>query len=314
MMLSEKQRLKNMACPDGPVDLVIDTDAYNEIDDQFAISYAICAPEKLRVRALYAAPFTNERSTGPADGMEKSYREIKKLLALAGRPDAYPVFRGSEKYLPDERTAVISDAAEDLVRRARGYSPDRPLYVAAIGAITNVASALITDPGIADRIVIVWLGGNAPHWPDNREFNCMQDVAAARVVFDSGVPLVLLPCKGTVSAFTTTGPELEYWLRGRNALCDYLTDHTIEAAEEYAKGTPWSRCLWDVTAVGWLMNDGGRLMLSSLVPTPVPEYDHRYSFDSARPLCRMVYHIDRDALFADLVRHIAKAADQGFCD
>lgn len=58
------QRLLNMECPKGPADLVIDSDTYNEIDDQFAVSYALHAPEKLRVKALYAAPFTNERSAG----------------------------------------------------------------------------------------------------------------------------------------------------------------------------------------------------------------------------------------------------------
>ncbi len=237
--------------------------------------------------------------------MEKSNREILKLLSLDGKEGRIPVFRGSDRYLPDEHTPVLSDAAADLVRRAEAYPPGNPLYVVSIGAITNIASAVLLNPGIADRITVIWLGGNAPHWPDNLEFNCRQDVAAARIVLGSGVPLILLPCMGVVSAFTTTGPELEYWLRGKNALCDYLVDHTVEAAEEYAKGKVWSRVIWDVTAVGWLLNDGNRLMLDRLVPTPVPGYDHHYSQDLSRPPCRMVYHIHRDALLADLVQHIA---------
>ncbi len=304
-MLSEAQRILNMECPRGPVDLVIDSDAYNEIDDQFAISYAIHAPEKIRVRALYAAPFANERSSGPADGMEKSYQEMLNLLSLSEKTGCCPVFRGSDRYLLNEQTPVLSDAASDLIRRAVAYTPEKPLYVVSIAAITNIASALLMNPGIAEKIVVVWLGGNALHWPDNMEFNCKQDVAAAGIVLNSGIPLVLLPCMGVVSAFTTTGPELEYWLRGKNALCDYLTDNTIEAAEEYAKGKVWSRAIWDVTAVGWLLNDNNRLMLDRLVPTPVPEYDHHYSQAPGRPLCRMVYHIHRDALFSDLVKHIA---------
>ncbi len=303
-MLNQEQRIRNMECPREIVDLVIDSDTYNEIDDQFAISYAIRATEKLRVQALYAAPFTNERSSGPADGMEKSYREMLKLLRLAGCEGGIPVFRGSDAYLTDEHTPVRSDAAADLVKRAACHTAENPLYVVSIGAITNIASAILADPGITEKLVVVWLGGNALHWPDNLEFNCRQDVAAARIVLGSGVPLVLLPCMGVVSSFTTTGPELEHWLRGRNALCDYLVDNTIQAAGEYAKGKVWSRAIWDVTAVGWLMNDGNRLMLDRLVPVPVPEYDHRYSVDPARPLCRMVYHIHRDALFADLVKHI----------
>ena len=303
-MLSQEQRLKNLECPRERIDMVLDTDTYNEIDDQFAISYALRAKEKLDVKALYAAPFFNARSTGPADGMERSYQEILKLLRLAGVEK--PVYRGSDRYLPDEATAVRSDAALDLCDRAMGYTPEKPLYVVAIGAITNIASALIMKPEIADRIVVIWLGGHSLHWHTNKEFNCMQDVAAARVVYASGAPLVILPCQGVVSAFTTTGPELEYWLKGRNALCDYLVENTVAAAEEYAKGKVWSRVIWDVTAIGWLLNDEGRLMNDRLIHTPIPEYDHHYAEDFTRPLCKYVYQIHRDALFADLFTHLTQ--------
>ena len=299
-----EQRLKNLEIPTGSVDMVLDTDAYNEIDDQFAISYALHATEKLNVLALYAAPFFNNRSSSPADGMERSYQEILKLLRLSKLE--YPVYRGSDRYLPDEQTPVASDAARHLTELAMRYSPEKPLYVVALGAITNVASALLMKPEIADNIVVVWLGGNALEWHDNIEFNIHQDVASARVVFASGAPLVMLPCLGVVSAFTSTEPELTYWLKGKNDLCDYLVQHTVEAANEYAKGRVWSRVIWDVTTVGWLLNDGRRFMLDKLIPTPIPEYDHHYAQDPRRPLCRYVYHINRDALMGDLFAHISR--------
>lgn len=303
-MLTMEQRLKNLEIPTGSVDMVLDTDAYNEIDDQFAISYALHATEKLNVLALYAAPFFNDRSNSPADGMERSYQEILKLLRLSKLE--CPVYRGSDRYLPDEQTPVASDAAKHLTELAMRYSPEKPLYVVAIGAITNVASALLMKPEIADNIVVVWLGGNALEWHDNIEFNIRQDVASARVVFASGAPLVMLPCLGVVSAFTSTEPELTYWLKGKNDLCDYLVQHTVEAANEYAKGRVWSRVIWDVTTVGWLLNDGRRFMLDKLIPTPIPEYDHHYAQDPRRPLCRYVYHINRDALMGDLFAHISR--------
>ncbi len=302
-MLTMEQRLRMLETPQTLVDLVIDTDAYNEIDDQFAISYALRAPDRVRLLALCAAPFKNERSTGPADGMEKSYQEILHLLRLA--EEKVPVYRGSTDYLPDEKTPVVSDAAEALARLAMEHTTEEPLYVAAIGAITNVASALLLKPEIADRMVLVWLGGNAIDWPDNREFNMLQDVAAARVVFDSGVPLVILPCQGVVTHFTTTGPELEFWLRGRNPLCDYLVQQTVDEANTYAKGKVWSRVIWDVTTVGWILNRDGSFMQDKLIPTPIPQYDHHYSQDSRRPLCRYVYMVRRDALFADLFSRLS---------
>lgn len=301
-MLTMQQRLCMLETPKGRVDLVLDTDAYNEIDDQFAISYAIKSTDRLTLKALYAAPFLNKRSESPADGMEKSYREIMKLLELAGTD--YPVFRGSQTYLSDERTPVLSAAAQDLAQRAMQYSSDKPLYVVAIGAITNVASALLLQPEIADRVVIVWLGGHALEWHDNREFNICQDVAAARVVMDSGAPLVLLPCMGVVNAFATTGPELAYWLAGKNALADYLYRQTCDTANAYAAGRVWSRPIWDVTAVGWLLNEDSRFMLDKLIPTPIPEYDHHYAQSPNRPFCKYVYHIKRDALMGDLFARV----------
>ena len=52
-----------------------------------------------------------------------------------------------------------------------------------IGAITNIASAILMNPEIVNRMVVVWLGGHALSWPDTEEFNMVQDIAAARIVF-----------------------------------------------------------------------------------------------------------------------------------
>lgn len=305
--MTHEQLLKNLQVPAGPIDVVLDTDTYNEIDDQFALSYLLRSGEKLTVKALCAAPFFNDNSTSPEDGMERSYREIFNLLHLAEREDLNPiVFEGSRTYLPDERTPVDSPAARELVRLAKDYSPEKPLYVVAIGAITNVASALLMDPAIKDNIVIVWLGGHALEWPETGEFNMMQDVAAARVVFGCGAPVVQLPCMGVVDHFYATGPELRYWLGGKNALCDYLVAHTEEAANAYAAGKVWSRVIWDVTAVGWLLNDGNRLMEGRILPAPLPQYDNHYSIDFTRHPSCYVWCIHRDALMQDLVEKLSR--------
>ena len=300
--MTENQRLCNLAVPQGPVDVVLDTDTYNEIDDQFAIAYLLRSGEKLRTKALYAAPFFNSLSTGPEDGMEKSYQEIGKLLRFMERD--VPVFRGSAAFLKDERTPVHSDAARDLARRVLDYSPEAPLYIVAIGAITNVASALLLEPKLAENAVVVWLGGHGRHYHDTREFNMAGDVAAARVVMASGVPFVQLPCMGVVSEFRISGPELDYWLKDKNPLADYLAQNTRDAAERYAKGKTWSRVIWDVTAVAWLLNEKDRFMHSRLLPMELPGYDHQYHSMEHAPLMQYVYTINRDALMEDLINKI----------
>ncbi len=287
--------------PTGRVDVVLDTDTYNEIDDQFAVAYLLRSEDKLNCVAMYAAPFSNHR-TRVDEGMEKSYEELLKILRLCGREDKISVcFKGSDRYLPSEREPVSSPAAHDLVERAKAYTEENPLYVVAIGAITNVASALLLDPSIADKIVVVWLGGHALQWKDTKEFNMMQDVAAARVVFSMATRLVQLPCMGVVSSFTISQPELEAYLVGVNPLCDYLAKNTIRYENQWNEGRPWAKQIWDVTAVAWLLNEGNRFMEAIPVPVHMPEYDHRYGLPTGERLMLYVRHINRTLLMEDLL-------------
>ena len=302
--MTNEQRIKNLSVPESRVDVVLDTDAYNEIDDQYAIAYLLKSKEKLNTKAIYAAPFFNSNSVSPKDGMEKSYNEILKLISLLG--EKVDVFKGSDRYLDNENTPVISPAAQDLAERVKNYSPQNPLYVIAIGAITNIASAILLNPEIAENAVVIWLGGHALHYHDTKEFNMYQDVAAARVVMQSGVPFVQLPCMGVVNSFAVSKQELGFWLKGKNDLADYLAENTINAAESYAKGSAWTRVIWDVTAVAWLLNDSERFMESRIIPTPIPTYDNFYATDYNGHPMRYVYNIKRDNLMNDLFRKLTE--------
>lgn len=303
--MTEEKRLERLKKPKGQIEVVLDTDTYNEIDDQFALAYLIKSEEKLRLQAIYAAPFFNHHSESPEDGMEKSYAEIHKVLKLMGKQEFCDVvFKGSKEYLPSEKKPVESPAARDLIERAMSRADDNPLYVVAIGAITNIASAILMEPEIIEKIVVVWLGGNSREWKDDREFNAYQDIAADRVVFGSGVPVVQLPCMGVVSSFTTTGPELEYWLRGKNSLCDYLIDNTIQEAELCGQPSCWSRAIWDVTAVAWLLDED--FMEERYEHCPVPQYDDKWAINKTGHFIKYVYGINRDRLFEDLFKKLAK--------
>lgn len=313
--MTTEQYIKNLTTPVGAVDVILDTDAYNEIDDQFAIAYLLHCGEKLNIKGFCAAPFYNRRSSYPADGMERSYHEILKVLNLAERGELCgKVYRGSLTYLPDEKTPVESEAADFMAKQADSYSPEHPLYIVAIGAITNVASAILMNPRMTENTVVIWLGGHGIHMPRGAaEFNMMQDIAAARVVMGCGVPFVQLPCEGVVDHFLTTGPELNFWLKGKNKLCDYLAENTVHFIETYrlagacAESQPWSKVIWDVTAVAWLMNDGERFMRDRLCPSPIAEYDGHYAIDTTRHFMKYVYEIHRDALFEELFGRLGEA-------
>ena len=302
--MTNEQRIRNLSVPKECIDVVLDTDAYNEVDDQFAISYLLKSKEKLNTKAIYAAPFLNSNSKSPKDGMEKSYDEIFKLLSLL--EVRVSVFRGSEMYLDNESTPVVSPAAQDLAERVKNYSPQNPLYVVAIGTITNIASAILLNHEVAQNTVVIWLGGHALHYDHTREFNMYQDVAAARVVMQSGVPMVQIPVMGVVNVFTISKPELEFWLKGKNDLADYLAENTIKAADRYAKGTAWTRVICDVTAVAWLLNESNKFMESRIIPTPIPTYDNLYATNYNSYPMRYVYNIKRDALMTDLIKKLTE--------
>ncbi len=197
--------LERLEWPQGKVRMVLDTDTYNEIDDQFALTYALKSPEKIRLESVYAAPFHNNKSTGPEDGMNKSYDEILNILSMLDVPSKNLVYHGSTGYLENIHTPRDSEAVRDLIKRAMKCE-DEPIYVVAIGAVTNVASAILTEPKIIEKIVVVWLGGNAIYWPDTKEFNLEQDIYAARVIFDCGVPVIHIPCAGVTTHLITTIP------------------------------------------------------------------------------------------------------------
>jgi len=297
------ERIERLQPPQKrPVRMILDTDTYNEIDDQFAVVYALISPE-LDVQAVYAAPFHNDRSSGPADGMEKSYEEILRILDKLGKSPEQFAFKGSTRYLTDLKSPETSPAVADLIARARKSSPEDPLYVVAVGAITNVSNAILVEPSIIRNIVVVWLGGNGHTWPHQREFNYQQDLKASRIVFDSGVPFVQLPCTPIVTHFATTVPEMERYVAGRGAIGDYL----VEIFKSYHKDhVAWSKVLWDMTAVAWLVND--RWLPSNLVHSPIVTDNYTFSFDQSRHLIRVVYFVNRDPIFRDFFTKLEKRA------
>ncbi|MDE2856574.1 MAG: nucleoside hydrolase [Chloroflexota bacterium] len=297
--LSEQFRISRLGAPAGKVRMVLDTDTYNEIDDQFALVYALLSPERLSVEAIYAAPFHNSRSTGPGDGMEKSYEEILRLLDFLGRSADGFVFRGSTEYLGIERQPQDNAAVRDLIDKALASPADDPLYVVAIGAITNVASALLLAPEIIEKIVVVWLGGHHLNWPHTREFNLAQDVPAAQVVLDSGVPLVLVPCMGVTSHLLTTLPELRSTIGGSNPVGDYL----CQIFKDYRPDSfGASSVIWDISTIAWLLNSDWAP--SDLVHSPVLTDQVTWSVDQSRHLARVANFVHRDPIFRDLFNKI----------
>ncbi len=293
-ILSDNDRLKMLESPVGRIRAVLDTDTFNEIDDQFAIVQTLLSPERIGLEAIYAAPFHNSRSTSPQHGMELSYAEIFRLLERLEYSANDFVFRGAKDYVGPSKTAQSSDAVDDLIARARTASTQAPLYVIAIAAISNVASALLIAPDIADRIVVVWLGGHALEWPNTKEFNLRQDVGGAQVVLDSGVPLVLVPCQGVTSHLHSTVAEIERYVQPFGAIGDFLAQRFKGYADQHVG---WSKEIWDMAPIGWLID--ASWTPSALVPTPILTDSITWSVDRSRHAMRYIFKVQRDPILRD---------------
>ncbi|MCA9899033.1 MAG: nucleoside hydrolase [Ardenticatenaceae bacterium] len=318
--ISNATRLERLQPTKGKVRMVIDTDTYNEIDDQFAIVYALLSPEQMAVEALYAAPFFNHRASSPGDGMEKSYDEILRLLERLNLSAENLAYRGSNGFLADYDHPYDSEAVRDLIDRAMNAT--EPLYVVAIGALTNIASAILIEPKIIEKIIVVWLGGNALHWPNTVEFNLSGDVLAARLVLDCGVPLVLIPCQGVTTHLISTVSEIELYVQGKGAIGDYLAETFKGYSDDHFA---WSKEIWDVVAIAYLIN--ADWLPSHIVSSPIisqrtavstvnkkPDdwltHDLTWSFDHSRHLIRCAYHVQRDPIFRDLFIKLDKWANR----
>ena len=299
--ITEHERVRLLTPPTGRTEVVLDTDTYNEIDDQFALTHALLSPDHIDLLAVYAAPFKNERSADPGGGMEKSYAEILRITELCRRADKEFAFRGSTEFISARDQPVISPAAENLVKKAL-QPRDKPLYVLTIGAPTNVSSAILMEPQIIKNIVVVWLGGSGLDWFNADGFNLDQDMHATRVLLDSGVPLVHLAMWPVTSHIVTTVPEVEHHLRGRSALADYLADIFREAVGDQPGK---SRILWDLAATSYVINPEWvptALVHSPLLTDTTPK---RWAADPGRHLIRDAKYCNRSAIFSDLFPKLA---------
>ncbi len=292
--------------PVGPVDAVVDSDTYNEIDDQFAVAYALLSAPRITVEAIYAAPYHNERSTSAGDGMKKSYEEILRILARMKRDPKGFVFAGSEQFMGTGARPVQSPAASDLV--ARAMKPrNGPLYVITVGAPTNVSSAILMEPRIVERIVVVWLGGQPYDWPTAREFNLFQDLPASQVLYNSRVPLVNIPTRNVSEHLRTTVAEIDHFLKGKSALAEYLRSE-FAAYAKWKSPSPdyaWSKVIWDISAVAWLIEP--KWVPTKVAPSPVLTAEFTYRHEPGRHSVRVATGVNRDAIFNDLFQKLARA-------
>lgn len=233
--------------------VIIDSDVKNEADDQFAVVHALLSPT-LDVRGVIPTHFGTHRTTA---SLAESRAELDLILRLLDLDHEVPTADGASHALPDEQTPVDSAGARLIIEEA-GRTDAGPLFIAFLGPLTDMASALLLAPDIAETdTTVIWIGGppygdivSVGSWP---EFNLKNDIAAANVVFDSGIRLWQVPAN--VYRQVVVGyAELEARVEPHGELGAYLAQQVVDFNTRYNRVAIESRSLGDSPAIALMLD------------------------------------------------------------
>lgn len=202
--------------------VIVNTDAKNEADDQYAIVHAVLTPS-FDLHGIIPAHYGTRKT---ATSMQESHDETVKLLRLMGLEGDVHVADGASGAIADESTPVDSPGAQLIIAEAMQDDP-RPLYIAFYGPLTDMASALLLEPRIAERNVrVIWIGGGP--WPSGGgEYNLSNDIHAANVVMKSRVELWQVP-RSTYRTMSVGYAELIEKIYPQGAIGKYLVEQLLE--------------------------------------------------------------------------------------
>jgi inosine-uridine nucleoside N-ribohydrolase len=279
------------------------------MDDQWTLAQLALAPE-LELRGVVTTHAPTPRLPAPAAAASaRCAREVLGHLPLKRKP---AVFAGSSVPLASKGEPLRNDGVDFIIRESKPYSRGRRLALLVTGAGTDVASALLVDPKLADRVEVIAMGFSG--WPKGGdEWNVKNDVHAWQVILDSGAPVVVgdavttardltVTREGARTLFASAGDAGRYlaglhaaWLDSEAALCEQIT------------GSRDAWPVWDQVTVAYLLN----LTQSKKFPRPALRDDFRFVHGAAEaargPAVTWVTSIDSGRLWARFVRDLKSA-------
>lgn len=278
------------------INVILDTDTYNECDDQFALAYMIKSQDIFNIEAITVAPYSHkERNETVISGQEKSYNEILKICKWLNFDTTNKVFKGAEDYICNSYEED-NDAVNKIIEIAL---KNNKTYIMVIGAITNVALAIKKAPKIINKIEVIWLGGHSLLQDNNLEFNFKQDVNAVRIVFETKVKLTIIPCKNVASNLRTSVYELNHYLKDKSELCNYLIDRFYNDGYH---GVQERRVIWDISVIAYMINRNW--FTSKQISCPNIKDDTSYELTTDSHKIIMVNYIDVNKVYNDLFRKL----------
>lgn len=283
--------------------ILLDTDIGTDIDDAFALALILRSPELNLLGVTTVSGNTEARA-----------RLAAKMLCEAKHCDV-PVVAGKPgKSLPIEQThwadnfsssQLLSMSAADFLAQQFDRKPGE-ITLVAIGPLTNVAALLQHDPKAAKEIrQIVMMGGSIARGYDHHkapepEYNIDQDVAAARVVFSSGVPITMAPLDVTAM--------LELDAKNRKRIFDAGTPLSKALAALYSLWGHPVPILFDPMAVAMLLQPG--ICTTKALDITVDAKGFTHVVKGAKPNAVVGLHTDPAKFFHFYLSRVAPPANR----
>jgi inosine-uridine nucleoside N-ribohydrolase len=256
--------------------VILSADAGNEIDDQWAVVWMLTNPAFDVVGIVSAhAP------TVPDPSAHYTYRVlldvVENRMKLAVHP---PIFEGSSQPLENDTAPRPSAGMDFIIAASRAYSRDNRLTILNIGAATDVASAVLHDPTIVDRIRVVAMGFKS--WPEGGdEYNVANDVRAWQVLLRSRVPLVIGCGQVCRAALGLTPAQARDLVAARGPIGAWLWDDYQAWYYRFVKplrkddfSRPW--IIWDLITLAYLQG------MTEQKPVPRPVLKDDMTFDHVK--------------------------------
>ena len=265
-----EQQEKNMG---NKIHVIYDTDANNEVDDQFALAYLLFSGKHFVVEGVTVNATSSPDGYSNYSKVEWHYDEAKRVMQLCGVWGEIPLYTGAQdafdeiKSYVDEPDFDGNEAVDFIIEQAMKPRNER-LVLLPVGKLTNIALALKKEPRIAEKVHIVWLGSN---YPEPGEHNQDWDIPSMNYILDVDVPFDMVTVRygdpsGTSAVMVSkaevlrrmpgVGPRTSEPVTGRHGGEFYTWgDYAVSLYSNYGMwGDPPGRALFDMAAVAILKN------------------------------------------------------------
>jgi purine nucleosidase len=206
------------------------------------------------------------------DTADRAAAEARRVIDLTGRAGEIDIVAGSNVALTDQSTPIATPSTDAIIGEAMRDDTDLPLYLACGAGLTEVASAWLMEPRIAERLIVVWIGGpehdglaDLPTGADEIEYNLAIDPLAGQVLFNQSDLTIWQVPRNVYRSVIASRAELLVRMLPHGELGRYLFDALARVVAR------WSRP-WRSFGECYVLGDSPLVLLTALMtpfePTP----------------------------------------------